>query len=76
LHQHAVEPAAKFESDRIERSDQPEAGCFMQRDRGRVCRVANDGDHLSIAARFRLVDQSIKQQATQPAPLRAGRNVD
>ena len=76
LHQHGVEPAAEFPSNRFERSNHSKAQGCVQRDRGMLGRIADDGDHLSEAARLGFGDHSIEQQTAQALPLRVRSNVD
>src|SRR5688572_16224827 len=45
LHEHRIDPTAELEADRIERADLAKAELAMERDRGRIRAIADDGDH-------------------------------
>src|ERR1043166_9655340 len=76
LHQHDVEPAAEFESGRLQRADHTEAQRAVEPDRGRVAAVADHGDHLAEAAALARFEQRLEQRAADALTLAAGLDVD
>ena len=74
MHQNAVEPASKLESHILERADQPESTRTVQLNRAKICRISDHGNHLPKLASRGLLDQPLKQHATDPAPLRLRRS--
>src|ERR1043165_9811664 len=76
LHQHDVEPAAEFESGRLQRADHTEAERTVEPDRGLVAAVADHGDHLAEAAALARFEQRLEQRAADALTLAAGLDVD
>ena len=62
LHQHGIEPAAVLEADGLQRSDQAETDCRVQRNRCSVRRIADHRDHLAEAARLCFDDEARHEQ--------------
>src|SRR6185437_7679883 len=69
LHQHGVEPAAKLEPDALDRPDPAEAERGVQRDRRRLRRIADHGDHLAKATLLRLGDEAAEQRRADAAAM-------
>ena len=75
LHQHDVEPATELVTNGGERTAGAEARAAMQRNRGALRRVADDGNHAAEARIGGTTNQRRKQGPAQPATLRLRRNV-
>src|SRR5262249_32207013 len=67
LHDHGIDPAPEFESDRTQRADLAKAECYMQADGSGVAGIADDRQHLQPAQRFGAGDD-FGQQAAPDAP--------
>src|SRR3954471_15153505 len=59
LHQHSIEPTIEFETDVTERADVRDTIPQVQLDRAAILRVADDRNHLAVACRRTLSQQSL-----------------
>jgi phosphatidylserine/phosphatidylglycerophosphate/cardiolipin synthase-like enzyme len=67
LHQHAVDPATKFEPDRTEHANLAKAEAPMEVDRGAIRTVADDGHNLPQSSCFAFGEQRPHQLPTDPS---------
>src|SRR5205814_5638269 len=67
LHQHAVDPAAKFEPDGTKNPNLAKAEALMQADRGAIRAVADDGQDLPQSSGFAFCEQRRHQLPTNPS---------
>src|SRR5690349_6324312 len=75
-HPDDIDPAARFEADRLEDADGAELEALMQADRAAVAAVADHRYHLAVPLRLAVVDQRFQQHPPDSLPCTVGADID